>query len=90
MTPVICRCELLLTQVQQAGDVNGTFNLPPEEQELVFMGERCRDTASLADYGVSEHWIVQVQLPLHFDICSSDLRFIGAKNSGVRHYESIA
>ena len=66
MTPVIRRCALLLLQVQQAGDVNGKFNLPPGEQELVFMGERCRDTASLADYGVSEPWIVAGALAASF------------------------
>ncbi len=74
MTPVIRRCALLLPQVQQAGDVNGKFKLPPGEQELVFMGERCSDAAKLADYGVSEPWIVQVHLPLHFEICISGLR----------------
>lgn len=47
-------------QVAAAGEASGKYVLPPSDQELVFMGERCRDDQTLRDYGVCEPWIVQV------------------------------
>lgn len=48
-------------QVTAAGSASGKYSLQPEDQELVFMGERCRDEQTLRDYGVCEPWIVQVR-----------------------------
>jgi hypothetical protein len=48
-------------QVTAAGAASGKYSLQPQDQELVFMGERCRDEQTLRDYGVCEPWIVQVQ-----------------------------
>lgn len=49
-----------LVQVSTAGAASGKYSLQPGDQELVFMGERCRDEQTLRDYGVCEPWIVQV------------------------------
>ena len=48
-------------QVTAAGAASGKYSLQPRDQELVFMGERCRDEQTLRDYGVCEPWIVQVR-----------------------------
>lgn len=56
-------------QVTTAGAASGKYSLQPQDQELVFMGERCRDEQTLRDYGVCEPWIVQVRQiqPWHAD-----------------------
>ncbi|KAK9834422.1 hypothetical protein WJX74_001471 [Apatococcus lobatus] len=47
-------------QIAQLGRESGAYELPCESQELVFMGERCEDSASVADVGICEDFIVQV------------------------------
>lgn len=69
-------------QIAEAGKASGNFSLQPQDQELVFMGERCRDDGALRDYGVCEPWIVQVgrseicaaataRSQHHYDLCIS-------------------
>ncbi len=50
-------------QVEQAGKESGAYDLPAAKQELVFMGERCQDKRTLADYAICEPWIAQVHMP---------------------------
>ena len=51
-------------QVEQVGKQSGAFDLPVASQELVFMGERCQDQCTLADYAICEPWIAQVCIPV--------------------------
>ena len=48
-------------QITAAGAASGKYSLQPEDQEMVFMGERCGDEQTLRDYGLCEPWIVQVR-----------------------------
>ncbi len=50
-------------QVEQLGKQSETYDLPAASQELVFMGQRCQDSCTLADYGICATWIAQVCPP---------------------------
>jgi hypothetical protein len=65
--PPVAEVAACAVQVSAAGAASGKYSLQPEDQELVFMGERCRDEQTLRDYGVCEPWIVQVRgLPVEW------------------------
>ena len=51
---------ILHLQVEQLGKQSDAYDLPARGQELVFMGERCQDSCTLADYGICAPWIAQV------------------------------
>ena len=56
--------ESVALQVERVGKQSGAYDLPAASQELVFMGERCQDDCTLADYAICEPWIAQVHTPV--------------------------
>ena len=52
---------LCAAQITAAGAASGKYSLQHQDEELVFMGERCRDEETLRVYGGCEPWIVQVR-----------------------------
>jgi hypothetical protein len=75
---------LRAAQVTTAGEASGKYSLQPQDQELVFMGERCRDEQTLRDYGVCEPWIVQVGKIMRESCCHRSVK-VGLPWPQLRH-----